>query len=261
MDKMIIGELMKLYNFRDWNKRDIQLTDWDTDETLFKRTMDQIKRSWVFIDIGAEYGYYAIKAGLNVGKDGKVLAIEAHPENYKLLKRNIELYDLSNVVIPILKAVGKTTGTAKLYETTSPGSTSIMPRSTPLNECNVNKICIWLNFIKDFRNIFKILGKRFAPPKYVVSMDNLDNIVRMYHLKRIDLIKIDAEGAELDVLIGAQNVLLTFKPLLLVEVHFGFGWKPEALYNLLRKLGYAMTIEERIHKALVVAHPIANLAK
>ncbi|MEM2292956.1 MAG: FkbM family methyltransferase [Candidatus Aenigmatarchaeota archaeon] len=214
---------MKLYNFRDWNKRIIQLTDWETDEILFKRMMDQIKRGWVFIDVGAEYGYYAIKAGLNVGANGKVLAIEAHPEIYGLLKRNIELYKLSNVVSPVLKAVGITQGTAKLYETTSPGSTSIVSRSTLFNECNANKIRIWFNFIKDFRNLFKILRKRFAPPKYVVPMDNLDNIFQTYGLKRIDLIKIDVEGAELDVLKGARAILMNYMPILMVEVHFGFG--------------------------------------
>jgi FkbM family methyltransferase len=245
---------MKLYNFKNWDRREVQCTEWDTDEVIFKKLLDQIKKDQIFIDVGAEYGYYAIKAGLKVGVNGKVLAIEAHPENYKLLNMNIQMYGLSNVVIPILKAVGGKTGSIELYETTSPGSSSIMPRFPPFYECNINKVRIWLNFIKDFHNFFKLIKKRFAPARLVIPMDTLDNIVRANNVKRVDLVKIDVEGAELDVLKGAKFTLAEYKPTLMVEVHFGFGWWPEDLYSLLRSFGYKLEIEKRLHKALVIAH-------
>lgn len=45
---------MKLYNFKNRDKREVQLTEWDTDEMIFKRVLDQIKKDQVFIDVGAE---------------------------------------------------------------------------------------------------------------------------------------------------------------------------------------------------------------
>jgi hypothetical protein len=35
---------MKLYNFKNRDKREVQLTEWDTDEMIFKRVLDQIKK-------------------------------------------------------------------------------------------------------------------------------------------------------------------------------------------------------------------------
>jgi hypothetical protein len=46
----------------------------------------------------------------------------------------------------------------------------------------------------------------------------LDEVVRTLNLDKIDLIKIDVEGAETYVLSGAQKVINQFRPLLLVEV-------------------------------------------
>jgi hypothetical protein len=92
-------------------------------------------------------------------------------------------------------------------------------------------------------------------------MDTLDGITKEYGLGKVNLIKIDVEGAELDVLKGSCGVLKRDMPILLVEVHFGCYWKPETLYELLRKLGYNLTMEKRSHKALVIARPKENYAR
>ena len=110
--------------------------------------------------------------------------------------------------------------------------------------------------------IFKIIRKRYAPVRYMVQVDTLDRIVDEYGLEKLDLIKIDVEGAELDVLNGSRGVLERDKPILLIEVHFGYyDLKPETLYNLLKKLGYDLTIEKRPHKALVIARPTRSFFK
>ena len=252
---------MKLYNFGKWNKEKhaIQLTEWETDEILFKKQFERIKKGWIVIDVGSEFGYYAIKAGRLVGSEGKVLAIEPFPETYQLLKMNIRLHKFVDHIVPICKAVGKQTGKAKLYETISPGGTSIVPRRSSF-KLNKNRLLMWLEFAKK-RTIFKIIRERYAPVRYVVPVDTLDRIAKEYSLEKIDLIKIDVEGAELDVLKGSRSILKRNKPILLVEVHFGCDWKPETLYQLLQKLGYSLTMEKRPHKALVIAHPGEKYAR
>ena len=243
---------MKLYHFSGWNKknRTIELTEWKTDEVFFEREFSKIKKGWTVVDVGSEFGYYAIKAGLLVGDSGKVLAIEVHPETYRVLKMNIELYRLNNVVA-VCEAVGNKTGKVKLYEATDPGGTSVIPRR-PLYSLDRNRILRWLEFIKS-HDFFKLIHKKYAPARYV-PMDTLERIAKEKDIEKIDLLKIDVEGAELDVLKGSYSILKNDKPILLVEVHHGYDWKPETLYGLLRDLGYSLIMEKRPAKTLVVAH-------
>lgn len=51
----------------------------------------------------------------------------------------------------------------------------------------------------------------------IVLETTLDNFIEDYHLDRVDFIKIDAEGMDIDVLEGAKKVIKTFQPTLLVE--------------------------------------------
>lgn len=242
---------MKLYCFREWNSKNpaIELTEWDTNEVLFKEEFSDIKKGWTVVDVGSEFGYYAIRAGLLVGNSGKVLAIEPHPQTYRVLKMNIRLYELDNV-IPVCKAVGKMTGEVVLHETTDPGGTTIVsPR--PLYSLDRSRLLQWLRFVKSM-DIFKIILKKFAPVRYV-PVDTLERIIKQKGIEKIDLIKIDVEGAELDVLKGSYNILKNDKPILLVEVHHGCEWKPETLYRFLQNLGYNLIMEKRRTKTLVVA--------
>ena len=246
---------MKLHNFSEWKKDkcSVQLTEWETDEIFFKKEFSRIEKGWVVIDVGSEYGYYAIKAGTIVGNEGKVLAIEAHPKTCSLLKKNISLHNLTNRVFPICKAVGKEKGTAKLYETISPGSTSIISPQSPFS-ANKNRLLMWLEFAKS-GDLLNVILKRFTCMPYSVPMDTLDGIAEEYGFEKINLVKIDVEGAELDVLRGSSDMLEKHKPILLVEVHLGLKWNPETLYGLLQEAGYRLVMEKRRHKILLVAYP------
>ena len=51
----------------------------------------------VFLDVGANLGYYAVLAGHLVGTRGQVLAYEPERRNFELLQRNIGLNQLNNV--------------------------------------------------------------------------------------------------------------------------------------------------------------------
>lgn len=253
---------MKLYHFSVLNEknRTLQFADWETDEVVFKREFSKMSKGWTVIDVGAQYGYYAIKAAHQVGNEGKVLAIEAHPRIYQVLRMNMKLYGLTGSIIPIWKAAGKEKGRTTLYESISPGGASIVSRAHVLSsKLDRNRLYSWLEFAKSGA-LFKIIRERFVPTRFIVPVDTIDAITKKFNMK-VDLIKIDVEGAELDVLIGSHRVLERDRPILLVEVHFGYDWDPGTLYGLLRKLGYNLTIERRRLKAHVVAHPKRRFSK
>ena len=75
-----------------------------------------------------------------------------------------------------------------------------------------------------------------------VRLATLDNIVSERALRRVDVVKIDAEGGELGVLKGARKILTTHHPLVLFElveaalVHQGAS--REAVLNFLEEVGY-----------------------
>jgi hypothetical protein len=66
----------------------------------------RLREGDVVIDVGAHVGMFTVKAAMSVGERGKVVAIEPVEENVRLLRKNVELHELDNVVI-IGKACGR----------------------------------------------------------------------------------------------------------------------------------------------------------
>src|SRR5919108_1237107 len=127
-----------------------------------------------FVDVGAHIGRYSIMAAKRVGSSGRVIAIEAHPDTFELLKRNIKLNGLHNVTT-INSVVTSQEGRVRLY---LPGQDSGF---TVYNTIMVNRAKPTENFLE-------------------VEANTLDNIVESTNITEVNWIKIDVEGAELEVL-------------------------------------------------------------
>lgn len=144
-----------------------------------------------FIDAGANIGKFSVIVAKRLGKKGKVFSIEPHPENFKMLKKNIELNGLKNVV-PINAACSYSEGEIELHlDEEGTGGHSIKKYS-------------------------KSAGKKTMKVKSIL-LDNLQ-------IKNIKLIKIDVEGAEADVLRGAKKILKRDHPKIIFE-----AWDEECL--------------------------------
>jgi FkbM family methyltransferase len=141
----------------------------------------------IFVDVGAAFGFYTILGSKRVGLRGKVIAIEAQPNIFEMLTRNIKLNKLTNVMPLNYAAYSKETK-LKLYD-----NYSIMPQRAE--------------------------GKNKG--KFVeVYADTLDNLLQQNGISKVNWIKIDVEGAEFEVLKGAANILSKSKELiLLIEIH------------------------------------------
>lgn len=68
-------------------------------------------------------------------------------------------------------------------------------------------------------------------------MVSLDEYVRTHKISRVDLIKVDVEGAEMDVLIGAERTLRDKRPIVVVE--FNTADAQKECERFLRSIGYA----------------------
>jgi FkbM family methyltransferase len=146
------------------------------------------------VDVGAHIGLYSLIAAKRVGSSGKVIAIEPDPENFKILKKNILLNQLSNI--------------------------------EPL-ECAVysarEKLKLFLPELDQGRTIFNTVMQERAGASsnfLEVEANTLDNILGSLQTTELSWIKIDVEGAELEVLKGAVNTLSSNKNItLVIEIH------------------------------------------
>jgi FkbM family methyltransferase len=178
------------------------------------------KHSDNFVDVGAHIGRYSIIAAKRIGSLGRVIAIEAHPETFELLKKNIELNGLHNVTT-INSVVTSQEGRVRLY---LPGQDSGF---TVYNTIMVNRAKPTENFLE-------------------VEANTLDNIVESTNITEVNWIKIDVEGAELEVLKGAVNTLSSNTDLtLLIEVHGDANYKP--ILEVFEEYKFQIVYEEKYH--------------
>ena len=191
-------------------------------QMLFMSREQEVKRHLVmeenetFVDVGANVGSYSLMVA-NEYKDMavKVIAIEAHPENYKALRRNIQCNQFENVIIPINKVVSNYKGLVDLYERSHDGT---RVDSEMYSICNDQHI--------DAYNILHPSGKSLE-----IECDTLDNILLNY---RVDVIKMDVEGAEVLALKAATKTLERIRKIV-VEIH---GDKFEDVKGVLRTHGF-----------------------
>jgi FkbM family methyltransferase len=153
------------------------------------------------VDVGAHAGHYTLLSSKRVGENGKVIAIEAHPDNFEILNRNIKLNKLTNV-IPLNYAVYSKETKLKLYLPDEESGFSIY------NTIMINRAKADEKFIE-------------------VNANTLDYLLQQNGIRDANWIKIDVEGAEFEVLKGATDILSKSKDIaLLIEVHGKDNYTP-----------------------------------
>jgi FkbM family methyltransferase len=188
-----------------------------------------VKEGDVVVDLGANIGYFTLLAAKLVGKKGKVYAFEPEPRNYQYLIRNIQLNGYDNVVA-LQRAVADKPSTVKLF---------ICPYDT--GHHTIQKY----DGIEAYRPDFVDKKKEFVEVEQVCLDDFLRGITT-----KINVIKMDVEGAEMLALAGMEQLirdnknlimLIEFFPLLIKEM----GQSPEEFARrLLEDFHFKMFVVE-----------------
>src|ERR687894_2137208 len=152
------------------------------------------------VDVGAHMGRYTITSSKSVGQHGRVIAVEAHPYNFRILYNNLRLNKLQNVSA-LNCAVYSKKGRLKLY----------LP-DEDLGYTMHHSL---------MTNYLATKNRKQKEGRYIeVQADTLDNLLRSKGITTVNWIKIDVEGAEYEVLKGAVETLAESKDIsILVEVH------------------------------------------
>jgi FkbM family methyltransferase len=155
-------------------------------------------RGETFVDVGANVGYYSLKIAKEYSSRGvTIIAIEAHPGNYKALRKNVELNDFK-CITTINMAVSDHKGIVKIYE-----------RVDTRNRVRSEFYSLSNGYIHE-SNVVRPDGGSLE-----IECDTLDNILGE---QRVDVMKIDIEGAEVSALKGATHILKKLRKII-VEVH------------------------------------------
>lgn len=197
----------------------------------------RLKPGDTFVDVGAHVGFFTILAHLLVGDSGKVIAFEADLENYSYLMANV--IGLKNVTaINALIADGNEP--RKFYHNAdNDGGHSLWDCSThPLNE-----------------------KTKLNSSVKIITSKRLDDFSE---IQNPTALKIDVEGAEVEVLRGAYD-LLTCSSLRFVTCEFnGFGLKQMGhtgleLMDYLNSYGFRMLPILKNSEALIRSGYVINL--
>jgi FkbM family methyltransferase len=170
------------------------------------------------VDAGANVGEFSLRAARRVGTGGRVLAIEASPDTAVHLERNVALNRLDQVRV-VRAAVCEDESERSLYLGGGPDS-----GSSSLSQPH------------DYA------GKELRVPGVT-----LDRLVESELAGRVDLIKLDVEGAEMAALEGAQGLLTCAdRPVVIVEYHSDVarrsGWSLADLRSFLESRGYRLQL-------------------
>jgi FkbM family methyltransferase len=130
----------------------------------------------VIVDVGANFGLYSICAGARTPK-GKIFAFEPIPEQLTLLQTNITDNHLEGIVLPRGKAVAEVAGVRKFFISESASFSGFAETGRSETSRSLDVDCITLD-----------------------TYDELSGLA-------VDLLKIDVEGAELEVLLGAKDLI------------------------------------------------------
>jgi len=165
--------------------RHVLFSTYESKETDIIR--EHLKPGSVFIDIGANIGWYTIQASHWVGEKGVVIAFEPRPSTFQYLLKSIQENGLSNVRLFNI-ALSNAPGTG---------------------------------------NLMKVEGQRNTGGSYLgtgkgieVPLQTLDQLSE--NLDRLDMIKMDVEGWEPMVIEGAKKTIKKYKPIIVSEISSDF---------------------------------------
>jgi FkbM family methyltransferase len=207
----IHGIKLKLNFNKDVDKR-LFINGFEKDVIdYFKKT---VKEGDVVLDVGANIGIYSLIAGRRVGDNGKVYAFEPATKAFNILQYHIDLNHLKNIT-PIKSGVSNYTGEAEFNICEDDAYNSL--GDTPMKE------------------IIK---------KDTINIVSIDDFVLKNKINKVDIIKVDTEGAEFLVFTGAKKTLHKYKPVLLFEtnpiVTKGFTNDLDDLLDLIRLHNYKL---------------------
>ncbi len=175
----------------------------------------------VVFDVGAHIGVFSVFVS---NKAQKIFAFEPAPENFELLKKNIELNRLESKVFAFNSAVSSRKGTQKffLYSFNSGGN-----------------------------SFFQLQGTGMKKSIEVLTI-TLKEVFEKHKIKECDLMKVDIEGEEFDLFYNMPEKTLKKIKRIVMECHPFNENKPEKLVEFLKQKGFKIKKQRKSFGMLLI---------
>lgn len=173
----------------------------------------RLRRAAAMVDAGANWGYFSLLAAAEVGRTGCVMSLEPDPRQFERLVKNLRLNAFTHVTA-IPKAAAAETGSAVLAG--------------------------YLEHAEN-RGVSRLSSQLGTEPRFEIECTTLDAVTA--HLARVEVVKVDVEGAELEVLRGMRAGLAEHRyRAVLLELHPALlndrAASPDACLGVLLDAGY-----------------------
>jgi FkbM family methyltransferase len=149
-----------------------------------------LARGDVVYDIGANVGFITLLAASRVGPSGHVYAFEPHPSNVIALRRNIARNRFENVTVVPAAVTGRS------------GPVALAVASEPF-----------------WNRLSRLPPRTGDRPAITVAGSCVDDLVAAGDVALPDVVKIDVEGAEVEVLRGMATTIASSLPTIICELH------------------------------------------
>ena len=166
------------------------------------------KSGQTFVDVGGNKGDFALLAARIAGPTGRVVCVEPEPTNFQWIGRSAELNAYKNIQLCNL-ALSDFNGEAVLHLGAKSGFHTLLHGAPERDRGSVN-----------------------------VKTRTLDSLLAELNVPSVDVLKIDVEGAELQVLRGAGATIAANPQLvILLDVHPFLGVNVAEIFDFLQSLG------------------------
>jgi FkbM family methyltransferase len=152
---------------------------------------DVLAPGMTFYDIGANFGLFSLAVARIVGPSGAVVSFEPLPENCRLVEHNAGLNNFRNIRC-LRTALGAKDEEGRFLVSADPSWGALAAGERRPNDCT---------------------------GEITVHIRRLDSLVVQEPIPPPDVVKIDIEGGEVAALAGADNLLATRRPILVIELH------------------------------------------
>ena len=197
------------------------------EDNFDKKMLETLRKDYIVFDIGANIGFYTKKFARKVGPKGRVFAFEPVPESASKIKDLQEKYPCINLDQFVI------------------GDQNCM---VPFD---INCIDVVEENTNEYFSSMVSLEKK-DDEAIKIQMYTLDFLTQRYGCP--DFIKIDVEGFELNVLLGAEKVLSNnHLKHIFIEIHFsileqrGVIFGPKKINDLLKKSGFKIKYIDPSH--------------
>jgi FkbM family methyltransferase len=151
--------------------------EFESAETSF--VLKFLQPGMIVVDIGAHHGFYTLLASIRVGASGRVIAFEPSPRERSRLVKHIQLNKCGNVeVVPL--AVARAESQMDLYV---------------------------VEGAEDYCNSLRPPATQSPTHRLRVEVTSLDEYLSRQGIEQVHFLKLDTEGAELEVLRGSASAL------------------------------------------------------